>query len=285
MSEPTDIRQSVARAYGRALSEPKGEGCCSGGAGGGCGTTATLAGYDPKALEGLPADAVHNAFGCGDPLSLADLKPGDTVVDLGSGAGIDILLAARRVGPTGRVIGVDMTEEMLERARANIAASGLDNVEVRKGFIEELPVEDGSADWVISNCVINLSPGKDRVFAEIARVLKPGGRMRVSDMVVETLPDWIRSNEALYHGCIGGAISESAYLDGLRRAGLVDVEVAQRFVYDEAKLEYLLGPGLHGDDGGTCCGVGPGGEDAGKVAEQLAGKIWSAQFLAAKRAG
>ncbi len=280
MKTHDQVRQSVNQAYARAVTDN--EGCC--GAGGGpCTTTAALAGYASETLEGIPSDAVSNSFGCGNPLALAEVEAGSTVLDLGSGAGIDILLAARHVGPGGRVIGVDMTDEMLDRARRNIAESGLTNVEVRKGIIEDLPVESGTVDWVISNCVINLSPEKDRVFAEITRALKPGGRMLVSDIVVEELPDELRANEALYHGCIGGAISESSYLDGLRRAGLEDVEVRHRFVYDAVQLEYLLGKGLHGDDGGSCCGVGPDdAADAHVVAGTLAGKIWSVQVFARK---
>ncbi len=282
MTNHNDIRQSVATAYARAISDATGSSCCSGGGGGGgsC-ATATLAGYEPQWLSALPHSAVNASFGCGDPLAFAEVQPGDTVVDLGCGAGLDLLLAARRVGPTGRVIGIDMTAEMLEGARASIAEAGLDNAEVRQGLIEELPVDDASVDWVISNCVINLSPEKDRVFAEIARVLKHGGRMLVSDMVVDNLPPELRDNEALYHGCIGGAISEADYAEGLRRAGLNDVEVRKRYTYDSEQLAYLLGEGLHGDDGGSCCGVGPHGTaSATDVAAQLAGNLHSVQFYA-----
>ncbi len=286
MNSNDDIRQSVSRAYARAATkpvDPRGATGCGCGSGSSASATAALAGYAGEALKAIPEDAVSHSFGCGDPLAFSEVGPGDVVVDLGCGAGIDILLAARRVGAEGRVIGIDMTDEMLEKARRNIADSGLQNVEVRKGVIEELPVESQSVDWVISNCVINLSPEKDRVFAEIVRVLKPGGRMLVSDIVVEELPDFIRSNEALYHGCIGGAISESGYVAGLRRAGLAEVEVRKRFVYEAGQLEYLLGEGLHGADGGTCCGLEPTGSiDANSVAESLAGKIWSAQFYGKK---
>ena len=278
MTNHNDIRESVSTAYARAISDTTGASSCCGGDS--C-ATATLAGYEQQSLSALPDSAVSASFGCGDPLAFAEVAPGDTVVDLGSGAGLDLLLAARRVGPTGRVIGIDMTAEMIDRARANIAEAGLDNVEVRQGLIEELPVEDSSVDWVISNCVINLSPEKDRVFAEIARVLKPGGRVLVSDMVVEDLPREVRDNEALYSGCIGGAISEADYAAGLRRAGLTDVEVRKRYTYDSAQLEYMLGEGLHGDDGGSCCGVGPQGTaSATDVAAQLAGNIHSVQFFA-----
>ncbi|MHC4768820.1 MAG: methyltransferase domain-containing protein, partial [Planctomycetota bacterium] len=152
-----------------------------------------------------------------------------------------------------------------------------------KGLIEELPVETASVDWVISNCVINLSPEKDRVFAEIARVLKPGGRILVSDIVVENLPESLRRNEAIYNSCVGGAISESAYLDGLSHAGLVDVEVRKRHVYDAAQLEGISVDVLSGDDSGSCCGPDSGcGVDTRVVAEEIAGKVWSAQFAAKK---
>ena len=279
MTNHQDIRRNVSVAYARAISGPPSISCC-GGSDAGC-RTAGLAGYVSENLGEIPRDAVENSFGCGDPLAFAEVEPGQTVVDLGSGAGIDILLAAHRVGPDGHVIGIDMTDEMIDRAEQNIAASGLDNVEVRKGIIEELPVDDGSVDWVISNCVITLSPEKGRVFAEIARVLSPGGRRLVCDMVVDDLPQAVRDNEALYNGCIGGAISEAEYLQGLRDAGLADVEVRKRFVYDDEQLAYLLGDGLHGEDGGSCCGVGPNGtEDAGKVATQLTGHIQSLQIFA-----
>ncbi|MHC5008319.1 MAG: methyltransferase domain-containing protein, partial [Planctomycetota bacterium] len=150
-------------------------------------------------------------------------------------------------------------------------------------LIEELPVETASVDWVISNCVINLSPEKDRVFAEIARVLKPGGRILVSDIVVENLPETLRRNEAIYNSCVGGAISESAYRDGLSHAGLVEVEVRKRHVYDADQLEGLSADVLSGDEGGSCCGPDSGcGVDTRAVAEEIAGKVWSAQFAATK---
>jgi len=280
MNKPDETRESVSRAYARAATTARKD--C------GCGPTAdevaaAPADYAREALAELPGDAVAYSMGCGDPLAFGEVEPGDTVLDLGSGAGIDLLLAAGRVGPGGRVIGVDMTDVMIEKARANITASGLDNVEVRKGLIEELPVETASVDWVISNCVINLSPEKDRVFAEIARVLKPGGRILVSDIVVENLPESLRRNEAIYNSCVGGAISESAYRDGLRHAGLVDVEVRQRHVYDAAQLEGLSTDVLSGDDGGSCCGPDSCcGVDTRVIAEEIAGKVWSAQFAAKK---
>jgi SAM-dependent methyltransferase len=154
-------------------------------------------------------------------------------VDLGSGAGLDLLLAARRVGPEGKVIGVDMTDDMLARARDTVTKAGLSHlIDVRKGLIEDLPIASGTVDWVISNCVINLSPEKDRVFAEIARVLKPGGAMLVSDIVADNVPAWFRNIPGMLEGCVGGAIGEDEYLAGLRKAGLEAVEVRGRLVYD-----------------------------------------------------
>ena len=178
-----------------------------------------FAGYSDEQLADIPSDAVVNSFGCGNPVALAGLREGDTVLDLGSGAGIDLLLAARLVGPQGRVIGVDMTDEMIAKARENAEAAGLDNIEVRKGIIEELPVDDSSVDWVISNCVINLSPEKSRVFAEIARVLRPRGRMLVSDMMARDLPEELLALPDAYSSCVAGAIDEDEYLAGLRHRG------------------------------------------------------------------
>lgn len=162
------------------------------------------------------------------------------MLDLGPGAGLDLLIAARKVGPSGQVIGVDMTEEMINKAKENIKAAGVKNVEVRKGLIEDLPIESSSVDWVISNCVINLSPEKEKVFSEITRVLKPGGRMVVSDMVGENIPEWLRENKNLYSACISGVISEKEYLSGLRKAGLEKVKVSERIVYQSDELELLI---------------------------------------------
>ena len=281
MSRSDEIRKQVAESYTQAVRSTSG-GCC-GASAAPMGTATKLAGYTSEELAALPVDAVVSSFGCGNPVAFGALRPGDVVVDLGSGAGIDLLLAAKKVGPTGRVIGIDMTDEMIARARANIAAAGLTNVEVKRGVIEDLPVESGSVDWVISNCVINLSPEKDRVFSEIARVLKPGGRMLVSDIVVEELPDWARQSAALYASCIAGAISEAAYLDGLRHAGLVDVEVRERLVYDGPQLAALAGVGVERTS--SCCGGGIDDKALAQAADALAGKIWSARVHARRPAG
>ena len=283
MKSSDQVRDEVSHAYARAVWRPvKTSGSCCGPVQ--KGVVVKLAGYRPDELAALPDEAVVNSFGCGNPLAFSEVREGETVLDLGSGAGIDLLLAARKVGPSGKVIGVDMTDAMIAKAKGNIAAAGLRNVEVRKGLIEKLPVESSSVDWVISNCVINLSPEKDRVFAEIARVLRPGGRMLVSDIVVEELPDWVRHDVALYASCVSGAISEEEYIDGLRGAGLVDVQVRERIVYDEAQLAAFTGSDLSEVLEGACCGGGSGAADnrLTEIARGLAGKIWSAKFFARK---
>jgi SAM-dependent methyltransferase len=182
--------------------------------------------YDAVTRQGLPDAAVLASLGCGNPIAVAELREGETVLDLGSGGGIDVLLSARRVGSTGHAIGVDMTDEMLELARRNAADAGATNVEFRKGTIERLPVDDASVDVVISNCVINLASDKPAVFAEIARVLRPGGRMGVTDIVADDLltPDQ-RAERGSYVGCIAGALSFREFRTGLRDVGLTDVEV------------------------------------------------------------
>lgn len=277
MSNAESIRTEVSKAYAKAVNSPAASGCCTGTQA--KGVAAQMAGYTDSELSRLPADAATNSFGCGNPLAFSEVRAGEVVLDLGSGAGIDLLLAARAVGPTGRVIGVDMTDDMIEHARRNISESGLSNIEVRKGLIEALPVDSNSVDWVISNCVINLSPEKDRVFAEIARVLKPGGRMLVSDIVVASMPEDLRTNPALYNTCIAGAISEHDYLAGLRAAGLEDVSVRSRLTYDSDQICGLVDSEV---DGGGCCGSAVSGDLAQRAAGALEGKIWSANVFARK---
>ncbi len=195
---------------------------------------ATAIGYAKGDLEALPEGA-NLGLGCGAPLEKLGPQPGETVLDLGSGAGIDAFLAARAVGTAGRVIGVDMTPQMLERARANAVRAGLANVEFREGRLETLPVEDASVDAVTSNCVINLVPDKAKVFAEIARVLKPGGRLVISDIVLDgRLPQAIEKDVYAYVGCISGAALRETYFDQLRDAGLTQVEVLK-------DVDYLAG--------------------------------------------
>lgn len=280
MSDPRNTRRDVSADYARAVTS--GAGCCGGPVP--KGVVAKIAGYTAEDFAALPAEAVVNAFGCGNPLAYSAVQPGQVVLDLGSGAGIDLLLAARKVGPGGRVIGVDMTDEMIAKARENIAAAGLANVEVRRGIIEELPVDAASVDWVISNCVINLSPEKERVFAEIARVLRPGGTMLVSDIVAEDIPAEIAGNRHLYSSCLAGAVGERDYVAGLRGAGLVDVEVVDRLVYDAAQLEMFIGSELK-DESGPGCGAGV--VDAAQArlwAEQLVGKVASVKVRARRPA-
>jgi ubiquinone/menaquinone biosynthesis C-methylase UbiE len=211
-------------------------------------------------------------------MAYSGVKEGDTVLDLGSGAGLDLLLAAKRTGPSGKVIGVDMTDEMIATANRIIGRSGVKNVEVRKGFIEDIPVESGTVDWVISNCVINLSPEKEKVFDEIYRVLKRGGKMLISDVVARELPDWIKNSEELYSSCIAGAISEEDYVTGLENAGLKKIEIRERVEYGvENVRDYVLNsPDFSAKSR----------EERENLAEQyqesIAGKIYSIQIYAEK---
>jgi len=202
--------------------------------------------YDAQQTSGLPAEAVLASLGCGNPTALAELHPGEIVLDLGSGGGIDVLLSARRVGPTGKAYGLDMTDEMLALARENQRTSGLQNVEFLKGQIEDIPLPADAVDVVISNCVINLSADKDRVLAEAFRVLKPGGRLAVSDVVVRgEIPPEIRRSVELWVGCIAGALDESVYVEKLRGAGFVGVSIEPTRVYRaEDAREFLNTQGV-----------------------------------------
>jgi SAM-dependent methyltransferase len=194
--------------------------------------------YDVSETGDLPAEAVLASLGCGNPTALADLQPGEVVLDLGSGGGIDVLLSARRVGPTGRAYGLDMTDEMLALARENQRKAGVDNVEFLKGEIETIPLPDDSVDVIISNCVINLSLDKDKVLAEAFRVLRPGGRFAVSDIVFQgdmsLVPEELLQDVEAWSGCIAGALEEGDYLEKLRRAGFADAAVEVTNVYDGA---------------------------------------------------
>lgn len=225
--EKEQIRQEVRKAYGAAA---KRSGSC-------CGSrpanensslenaASRITGYTPEQLAVVPEDAILG-LGCGNPTALASLQQGETVLDLGAGAGIDCFLAAKAVGETGRVIGVDMTAEMLDRARENARKHHFDNVDFRLGEIENLPVGDAAVDVVISNCVINLSPDKTRVFAEAYRVLKPGGRMMISDIVLlKDLPRTIKDDPELYVACVAGASRKEEYLGMIRNAGFGQIEV------------------------------------------------------------
>jgi arsenite methyltransferase len=237
----SDIQQAVREKYGAiAASVTKASthtGCC-GPTACGCGDPITSNLYSDAETSGLPADAVTASLGCGNPTALLALEPGQTVLDLGSGGGIDVLLSARRVGPTGKAYGLDMTDEMLDLARENQRKAGATNVEFLKGTIEAIPLPDHSVDVIISNCVINLSSDKDAVLREAFRVLKPGGRFAVSDVVVRgDVPADIRRSMELWVGCIAGALEETEYAAKLRAAGFADVEVEPWRIYkiDDAR--------------------------------------------------
>jgi len=216
------IKKAVRERYAATVKDSSGCSC-------GCGTSrpdlVELAHYTPEQLGSIPQGAVEHALGCGNPLSFAGVLPGDVVLDIGSGAGIDALLASKLVGPTGKVIGLDFTPEMIEKARENAARAGATNVEFRQGDAENMPVEDSSVDWIISNCVINLAPDKRKVFGEVTRVLKPGGRVSISDIVTGELPSVIRNSLAMWANCIGGAVEEGEYLRIMREAGLSQAEI------------------------------------------------------------
>ena len=226
--------------------------------------------YSLSETAGLPAAAVSASLGCGNPTALAKLNEGETVLDLGSGGGIDVLLSARRVGPTGKVYGLDMTDDMLALARENQRKSGLTNVEFLKGTIEEIPLPDDTVDVIISNCVINLSTDKDRVLREAFRVLKPGGKLAVSDVVTKgEIPASVKKSVELWIGCIAGALSEDDYLAKLKAAGFVDVTVEATRVYSVADAHDFL----------TSAGI-----DVGAIASQVDGKFRSAFVRAVKPA-
>src|ERR1700726_4212978 len=229
-----NIQEVVKQKYGQAAKQVTegGTASCGGGAELSCCDPITKNLYDEAEKSGLPADAVAASLGCGNPTALAKLQPGETVLDLGSGGGIDVLLSARRVGPAGNAYGLDMTDEMLALARENQRKAGAQNVEFLKGEIENVPLPDNSVDVIISNCVINLSADKDRVLAEAFRVLRPGGRLAVSDVVVRgEVPAAIRRSVELWIGCVAGALEESEYRAKLSGAGFEEVEVEPTRVY------------------------------------------------------
>lgn len=225
--------EAISRRYEAALQgEEGGIVAATGGA--------RFARYEPRAGVSPSPEMLESSFGCGDPVAFSGLRHGQTVLDLGSGGGLDLVLAAARVGPSGTVIGVDLSDAMIERARSNARAAGWENIELRRGAIEALPVESASVDWVISNCVINLSPDKDLVFREIYRVLRPGGRVLVSDIVAESLPFWVRRSGLLTVACVAGAIPESDYLAGMAAAGLTDPEIRGRMHYSAGQMAEVV---------------------------------------------
>jgi arsenite methyltransferase len=250
MSDDTTIRQAVRDKYGKAaLTVVQGKSASSSCCSGGDDDPITRDLYEASQTTGIPAEALLASLGCGNPTALAALAPGETVLDLGSGGGIDVLLSAKRVTPGGKAYGLDMTDEMLELARKNARAAAVDNVEFLKGTIEEIPLPDASVDVIISNCVINLSADKRQVLREAFRVLKPGGRFAVSDVVVRgSVPDDIRRSMELWVGCVAGALEESEFKQLLRDAGFADPSVEPTRVYriDEARA-FLLEAGLDVD--------------------------------------
>ena len=247
MSDQARIQQEVRERYGalalRVVGRESSSGCCC--SGGDCDPVSSDL-YEASQTTGLPVDAVLASLGCGNPTALAELAPGEVVLDLGSGGGIDVLLSARRVGPGGKAYGLDMTDEMLELARRNARAAQVENVEFLKGTIEQIPLPDASVDVIISNCVINLSADKPRVLREALRVLKPGGRFAVSDVVVRgTVPAAVRRSMELWVGCVAGALEEQEFLRLLRDVGFVEPSIEPTRVYqlDDART-FLADAGL-----------------------------------------
>jgi arsenite methyltransferase len=269
----TNIKDVVKEKYGSAaLRVTSGGSSCCGAAPAfePCGNPITSNLYDAAQADQIPAEAMQASLGCGNPTALAKLNSGETVLDLGSGGGIDVLLSAKRVGPTGKAYGLDMTDEMLALANENKRKAGAENVEFLKGEIEHIPLPDNSVDVIISNCVINLSADKEAVLREAFRVLRPGGRFAVSDVVTrgEILAE-IRKSVLLWVGCIAGALEENEYRDKLAKAGFVEVEVEPTRVYRvEDAREFLAGQGL----------------DVDKLAPQIDGKFLSAFIRAVKPA-
>ena len=264
------IREKVREEYAQAalrVTKSEGASCCGSAAPAGNPITSNL--YAIGETTTLPAEAVAASLGCGNPTALAQLKPGETVLDLGSGGGIDVLLSARRVGPTGKAYGLDMTDEMLALARENQRKAGVENVEFLKGEIEEIPLPDNSVDVIISNCVINLSGDKDRVLGEAFRVLRPGGRFAVSDIVVcGEMPGEIRRRVELWAGCIAGALEETEYQSKLAQAGFEKIEVEPTRVYTAADAKGFLAKN----------------EDVESIAQMADGKFMSAFVRARKPA-
>jgi arsenite methyltransferase len=263
----TDLQDAVREKYGQIARSVTKDGCC-GPTSCGCGDPISSNLYSDAEAAGLPAEAVAVSLGCGNPTALVDLKPGQTVLDLGSGGGIDVLLSAKRVGPAGKVYGLDLTDDMLALARDNQRKAGATNVEFLKGAIEAIPLPDHSVDVIISNCVINLSADKDAVLREAFRVLKPGGRLAVSDVVVRgQVPVEVRRSMELWVGCIAGALGDHEYIAKLERAGFTGVEVEpwRTYRFEDART-FLADAGL----------------DADRLAREIDGRVASAFIRATK---
>ncbi len=268
-----DIKEVVKEKYGQAAlrAGSGGSSCCGGAPGTGCSDPITSNLYDRSQAEQIPKEALSASLGCGNPAALAQLNEGEVVLDLGSGGGIDVLLSAKRVGPTGKAFGLDMTEEMLALANENKRKAGVENVEFLKGEIERIPLPDDCVDVIISNCVINLSADKDRVLREAFRVLKPGGRFAVSDVVTRgEIPAEIRKSVLLWVGCVAGALEENEYRSKLAAAGFGDIEIEPTRIYRvEDAREFLSGEGI----------------DVDAIAPQVDGKFMSAFVRAVKARG
>jgi SAM-dependent methyltransferase len=266
----TDIKEVVREKYGQAALRVShgGSSCCGAAPGSGCGDPITSNLYDPSQAQQIPEEALLASLGCGNPTALAKLSPGEVVLDLGSGGGIDVLLSAKRVGLTGKAYGLDMTDEMLALANENKRKAGVENVEFLKGEIEHIPLPDDCVDVIISNCVINLSADKDRVFREALRVLKPGGRLAVSDVVTRgEMPAEIRHSVLLWVGCVAGALEENEYRKKLASAGFEKVEIEPTRIYRiEDAREFLSGRNI----------------DVNVIAPQVDGKVMSAFVRAVK---
>ncbi|MGA8430297.1 MAG: arsenite methyltransferase [Candidatus Sulfotelmatobacter sp.] len=266
----TDIREVVKEKYGQAALRVSsgGSSCCGTAASSGCCDPITSNLYDALQAEQIPEEALLASLGCGNPTALAQLNAGEIVLDLGSGGGIDVLLSAKRVGPTGKAYGLDMTDEMLALAEKNKHKAGVENVEFLKGEIESIPLPDDSVDVVISNCVINLSADKDRVLQEAFRILKPGGRFAVSDVVTRgAMPPEIRQSVLLWVGCVAGALEESEYRNKLASAGFENIEIEPTRIYRvEDAREFLSGQNI----------------DVDAIAPEVDGKFMSAFVRAVK---
>ena len=252
MTASNDVKEVVREKYGQAAQRVRsgqGNGCCGSRSALDCCDPITSNLYNAAEAGEVPEAALQASLGCGNPTALAELKPGETVLDLGSGGGIDVLLSAKRVGPAGKAYGLDMTDEMLALAEENRRKSSLTNVEFLKGEIEHIPLPDNSVDVIISNCVINLSGDKDRVLNEAFRVLRPGGRFAVSDVVVRgEVPAAIRQSMELWVGCVAGALSDSEYTDKLASAGFEDIGIEITRVYDaDDARAFLAGEGFNDD--------------------------------------
>ncbi|MFQ5452982.1 MAG: arsenite methyltransferase [Candidatus Zixiibacteriota bacterium] len=270
-----EIKQAVKKHYAEAITQ-KNSSCCSpipveydkDAAG----RFVKLAGYSDEEVSEMPEDVT--SFGCGNPVSFMDVKKGEVVLDLGSGSGLDLILAANKVGDEGKVIGLDMTQEMIETCRNNLERAGIKNAELRQGEIEKMPVNDSEVDWIISNCVINLSPDKKKVFAEAYRVLKPGGQMMISDIVTLGLPDEYRNDIMAWVGCIAGAVDEDEYIKLVKDTGFSEVEIKGKMIYNSQSLSTLAN---------DACGCGTDDKAVDKsVVDKYADKVASVRLYAKK---